>query len=208
MRQRALALAVALQFARSMRFVFLAASALLALAVRPSDACVPIDEEITPHEVDPAQANDTTPPPTPTATFSISRGESDSGCLSKSDCDGTYADIYVDVVGSDDVTPTERLGYILTIAGGDVPYHLYSRAGDGTPVFQPRGEFRYGFDYNDTEFAFDLEVRTIDLNGNISPPTVLHIALDEGGGCSISAQRSDWLVLPVLLFALRRRRRC
>jgi hypothetical protein len=208
MRQRVLALAAALQFARRMRFAVLAASALLALA-RPADACVPIDDEITPHEVDPAHANDTTPPPAPEATFSISRGERGGGCsLSMTDCDGKYANIYVDVVGSDDATPPERMGYILTVAGGDPPRELYQRFQDGVPVFQPRGEFSYNFDYDDDEFGFDLEVRTIDLNGNISAPTVLHIALNEGGGCSVSAQRSEWLLLPVLLFALRRRRRC
>jgi hypothetical protein len=191
-----------------MRFAVLAASALLALAVRPADACVPIDEEITPHELDPAQANDTTPPPTPTATFSISRGERDSGCLSKTDCDGTYADIYIDVVGTDDATPPERLGYILTITGGDRPRGLYSRVQDGIPVFQPRGAFRYGFDYDDEEFAFDLEVRTVDLNGNVSEPTVLHVGLHEGGGCATTTPRSEWAVLLALGLVLRRRRRC
>ncbi|HTL35732.1 MAG TPA: MYXO-CTERM sorting domain-containing protein [Kofleriaceae bacterium] len=190
-----------------MRFAVLAALAFLALP-HPADACVPIDEEITPHEVDPTQANDTTPPPAPEATFSISKRERGGGCLSKTDCDGKYANIYVDVAGTDDATPPERLGYILTIAGGDLPHGIYQRFDDGMPVFQPRGEFTYGFDYEEEDFSFDLEVRTIDLNGNISPPTLLHIDMHEGGGCSTTKQRSEWLLLPVLGFLLRRRRRC
>jgi MYXO-CTERM domain-containing protein len=53
-----------------------------------------------------------------------------------------------------------------------------------------------------------FEVRVIDLNGNISEPTLLHIGGHEDSGCSTTAQRSDWLLLLVLGFVLRRRRRC
>jgi hypothetical protein len=190
-----------------MRFVALAV-VLAAVAVRPADACVPIDDEISDHMLDPAHASDSTPPATPTADFSISRHEVDGGCTSKTDCDGKYARIYIDVVGTDDATPTDRLGYILTITGGDKPHGMYSRVPDGMPVFQPRGELSYGFDYDDEEFAFDLEVRTVDLNGNVSEPTVLRIEAHEAGGCSTAGQRTEWLLLPVLAFALRRRRRC
>ena len=124
------------------------------------------------------------------------------------DCDGKYANIYVDVAGTDDATPPERLGYILTLAGGDPPRDLYSRFMHGVPVFQPRGEFSYNFDYDDEEFAFDLEVRTVDLNGNVSDTSILHISMNEGGGCSSTRHRSEWMLLPVLAFLLRRRRRC
>jgi hypothetical protein len=192
-----------------MRFVVPTVYAvLLAVSVRPADACVPPDDEISDHELDPAHASDSTPPATPTADFTIARNETDSGCLSKSDCDGKSADIYINVDGTDDATPTDRLGYILTITGGDKPHGMYSRFQDGMPVFQPRGELSYGFDYDDEDFAFDLEIRTVDLNGNVSEPTVLHIEEHAPGGCSTSAQRTEWLLLPVLAFALRRRRRC
>ena len=171
------------------------------------DACVLESPELTPHELDPAHAGDTVAPRTPQATFSISRLEVGGGCA-QTDCDGKYARVDVEVTGEDDQTPRERLGYILTITGGDTPSNTYTAVPDDMPVFQPQGSFSYGFDYDDHEYAFDLEIRTVDLNGNVSEPTLLHIAEHDAGGCSItSSVRSEWLALPVLWFVLRLRRR-
>jgi hypothetical protein len=171
------------------------------------DACVLESPEITPHELDPAHASDTVAPRTPQATFSIARHEVGGGCA-QSDCDGKYANVYVEVTGGDDQTPRERLGYILTIIGGDTPANMYTAVPNGMPAFQPQGSFTYGFDYDDHEYAFDLEIRTVDLNGNVSEPTLLHIAEHDAGGCSItSSVRSEWLAFPVMCFVLRLRRR-
>ena len=175
-------------------------------APQEANACVPVDAEITDHAIDPAYAGDTTPPPAPQVDVQIARRDTGGGCTS-TDCDGQSANIYIDITAGDDMTPAARMGYILTISGGDTPTGLYSRAVDGMPYFQPHGSFGYGFDYNASDFAFDVEVRAIDLNGNISAPTIVHIADKASSGCSMSGSSSQWLLLPVLGFVLRRRRR-
>jgi hypothetical protein len=178
----------------------------LALFAVPVDAaaCVPEFPGITPHELDAGHAGDTVPPSTPHAAFSISRHEVGGGCT-QTDCDGKYADVRVDVTGGDDRTPPERLGYILTITGGDTPAKLYTAAPSGMPVFQPEGSFTYSFDYEDHDFAFDVEVRTVDLNGNVSEPALLHIAEHAAGGCTTTVT-GTWLAVPVIALLLRRRR--
>ncbi len=79
----------------------------------------------------------------------------------------------------------------------------------GMLVAQPHGEFQWGFAYDDVEFAFDVEVRVVDLNGNMSEPARVHIeSADRGVGCmSATPVHSEWLLLPVLGLVLRRRRR-
>lgn len=188
---------------------FIVVFALLVLA-RPSDACVLPNPEITPHDLDPAQAGDTVPPPAPQATYTIARGEIGGGCGAKTDCDGKYASISLDVQATDDATPADRLGYLITIVGGgDPPNGLYGRGFQGAGVVvQPRGNFEWSFDYDDKDFAFDVEIRVVDLNGNMSTPTVLHIAAEDSGGCmSASSTHSEWMLLPVVAFLLRPRRR-
>jgi MYXO-CTERM domain-containing protein len=203
---RGVALAAVLQSHDGMRLALCAALVGLFAVPCEAHACVPEFPGITPHELDPAYASDIVAPGTPQATFSISRHEIGGGCA-QSDCDGRYADVYVDVTGGDDRTPQERLGYILTIAGGDTPAKMYSAVPNGMPVFQGQGSFRFGFDYDDRDFAFDVEIRTVDLNGNISEPTLLHIAEHDASGCSTTSPvTSAWLALLVLGFVLRRRR--
>lgn len=190
-----------------MRIALHAALAVLLTVRGEADACVLESPEITPHELDPAHANDTVAPGVPQATFSIARHEVGGGCT-HTDCDGKYAGVYIEVTGSDDQTPRERLGYILTITGGDTPANLYTAVSNGMPAFQPQGSFTYSFDYDDHEYAFDLEIRTVDLNGNVSEPTLLHIAEHDAGGCSTtSSDRNGWLAFPVACFVLRSRRR-
>lgn len=196
-----------MQIVADMRVALRAVLFPLALLAAPgdADACVPEFTGITPHELDPAQAGDTVAPATPRATFSISRREVGGGCA-HTDCDGKYASVDVDVIGDDDRTPVERLGYILTITGGDPPAGMYSVVPDGMPIFQPQGSFSFGFDHDDHDFAFDLAVRTVDLNGNVSEPTRLHIAEHGAGGCSTTAAATGgWLVLPIIGLVLRRR---
>jgi uncharacterized protein (TIGR03382 family) len=171
------------------------------------DACVLEPPEIAPHELDPAHASDMVAPTTPQATFSIARHEVGGGCA-QTDCDGKYASVDVEVTGDDDQTPRARLGYILPITGGDTPANMYTAVPNGMPVFQPNGFFRYSFDHDDHAYAFDLEIRTVDLNGNVSEPTLLHIAEHEAGGCSTtSRQWSGWLAVSVVYLVLRFRRR-
>jgi hypothetical protein len=191
----------------AMRFAIVLA--LLALS-RPSDACVPPNPETTTHEVDPAHSGDTVAPSKPDADYTIARTTIGGGCGgAKTDCDGKYATIYLHIDATDDATSTEKLGYDIKIIGGDTPKALYGRGFEGQGVVvQPRGDFEWSFDYDDTEFAFDVEIRAVDLNGNMSEPAVLHIAGDDrDDGCmSAAPAHSEWMLLPVLAFILRRRR--
>ncbi|HEY5926816.1 MAG TPA: MYXO-CTERM sorting domain-containing protein [Kofleriaceae bacterium] len=180
---------------------------LVVLPLRDAAACVRPADGIEPHVLDSAHANDTTPPAAPTVTHSVDRHEVDGGCGTTTDCDGKYGRIYVSVVASDDAAPVERLGYLVRVVGGDVPRDLRMPWFDNDARQQPQGELALGFDYDDDAFDFELEVRVVDLNGNISEPTIVRIADEQSsGGCSTAAS-PGWWVLAAIAFVLRRRRR-
>ena len=176
--------------------------------VRPADACVRPDDGLVPHVLDPAHANDTTPPAASQVTFSVSRSKIDGGCTAKTDCDGEYGRIYVDIVASDDATPVAKLGYLVRVVGGDVPEQLINPWFDSDARQQAEGSISYGFDYDDNAFDFELEVRVVDLNGNISEPTIVRIHdHQDSGGCATGAGSPAAFVLGALLLVLRPRAR-
>ena len=185
--------------------------ALAALPPRDADACVRPDPGLLPHVLDPAHAGDAVPPLAPSVTYTVSRTEiGGGGCgTAKTDCDGKYGRIYLDIVAFDETTPPERLAYLVTVVGGDVPAELIHPWHDGDPRVQAQGSIEYGFDYDDNKFDFEIEVRVVDLNGNISEPAIVRIAdeYDGGGGCA-SAPGSGALVLVGFALALQRRRCC
>lgn len=155
------------------------AAALLLLVLAPSfprttGACslVPVDDG--PHLNDPAYESDTVPPGPVTASFDVSRSSGDgSGCGTSHGC-GPVSMVHVAVTATDDQAPVEHLGYRVAIVGGQPPPHLGFPTDDRVAVW---GEFNWRFDpsYRGA-FSFDVEIRAIDLNGNVGPATVLTIS--------------------------------
>lgn len=186
--------------------------ALAALPPRNADACVKPDDGLMPHVLDPAQASDTIAPLAPSVTYSVSRTQiGGGGCgAAKTDCDGKYGRIDVDIVAFDETAPAERLGYLVTVTGGDKPAQLIMPWPDADARQQAQGHLEFGFDYDDNKFDFEVEVRVVDLNGNVSEPAVVRIADEhEGdGGCSTVPAGNAALVLLALAATLRRRRSC
>jgi hypothetical protein len=183
--------------------------ALLALPLSNAQACVFVAYQ--PHALDAGYADDVVPPNRPEVTYSVVRREIGGGCGDPaSSCDGKYADVALEIVSTDDRAPMSRLGYVVrVIAGGDPPRALRPPAASGeTPLgIEAPGSVAFGFDYEDDAFDFELEVRVIDLNGNISEPTVVRVIEDDSAACSTSPRFPSWtVVLGALALVLRRRR--
>ena len=182
---------------------------LLAADPKLADACSFAPNET--HELDPAFSSDTTAPGAPTVSAMVHRWEYPSSCFD-------IGLISVALAATDDAAPANRLGYKLRVASGDPPDRLGIGADAIAPPSLDGGSVSLFFSYMDYAFAFDLEVRAVDLNGNEGPPTIVFIAdeapaNDDDGPAGCSATRSSsanalasLLVLGVLLLALRPRR--
>jgi hypothetical protein len=178
----------------------------LMMATSPSEACTFVPSQVSPHMVDPAEASDTVAPAIADVVGTYHRNEPE-GCKEPegSLCEG-YAMVSINIDASDDRTPVAKLGYMISIVpGGDVPDGMRASWNDPSPVLDNANHDLYWFvSYDDEDFAFDIEVQVVDLNGNVSEPKRVHIE-NGSGGCSTT--RSDWTVVPVLALLLRRRRR-
>ena len=60
------------------------------------------------------------------------------------------------------------------VPGGDLP-EGFEGWGDA-PIEAPTGHIYEDISRDDENFDFDLEVRVVDLNGNVSAPRVVNIA--------------------------------
>lgn len=176
---------------------------------RIADACTIV--ATPPFAIDPAYADDVTPPPTPKVTAEVYRGDRTErdGCSEvHSSCGDKYAGIELRITSLDDRAPFEKLGYHVRYVSGDAPKDLTIVDG---PVVGVGGGLRLPFDPDDeSDFAVTLEVSVVDLNGNYSEPTLVTVAEDHLMSCSASAIDSRifvWLVLSYLLWPRRHRRR-
>jgi uncharacterized protein (TIGR03382 family) len=175
------------------------------LEPRPASACSLVGNDD--HTLDAAYANDTVAPSAVVAGAVIYRSADDAGCAGASSC-GDIASIAISVAATDDAAPADKLGYQLRVVGGDVPAGLNIPT---QPVMTYGGdELYFYFNYGDRSgFAFDLEIRARDLNGNLGPAMVMTVGEPgEGGGCSSSGGNLPALgaVLVALALVLRRRR--
>jgi hypothetical protein len=152
---------------------------LLALAPslpRPTGACDLVPEDHGPHVLDPAHASDTEAPSAPVVSFEVYRAERESaGCGTYDTCGNGDSTIHVVVSATDDLTPADQLGYRFTILSGYVPPNLRVPADDRRPWAGDELSWRFAGDYRGA-FQFDVEVRAVDLNGNVGPATVLTIS--------------------------------
>jgi hypothetical protein len=142
--------------------VWLAAAAAIAIIPDPAAACSFVGNRR--HVLDPAHAADATPPgPTTVLDVTVGRYDTD-GCVS--DTCGAYGVLTLSLAATDDATP-----------GGDLAYQLVAVRGSAPPgllLDQPIGGdplYLY-FDFDDV-LDLDLEIRAVDLNGNLGPPVVI-----------------------------------
>jgi hypothetical protein len=184
---------------------------------RLAHACSLVQD--VPHTLDPsAKATDTTAPAAPTVSVtSIERGKGPktnvSSCSqSASSCDD-LGSVDLQLGAQDDQTPTDQIGYQIELAGGELP------SGMTLPSQAVRARagaiYLHWIDgaHDDQEsISFTLQVRAVDLAGNIGPATTVEVHDSGSGGCSlIPSPLSAWpfTTLTILLLAhlLRRRRR-
>ncbi|NVB77317.1 MAG: hypothetical protein HOV81_02885 [Kofleriaceae bacterium] len=176
---------------------------------RIADACTigPTPE----FAVDAAYSDDMTPPPTPTVTAEVYRGDltKEHGCSeTRSSCGDKYAGIELRITSLDDRAPFDKLGYHVRYVSGDSPSKL--KIVDG-PVLGFGGSVKLPFDPDDeSDFAVTLEVSVVDLNGNYSEPTIVTVSEDHLMSCSASQVDSRmfvWLAVGFVLWPRRRLRR-
>jgi len=166
----------------------------IALDARPADACTPfVNGE---YSQDAAHANDSVAPSN--VDVNVAFGEVPDMC-------GWDTGLALRVMASDDMTPTDRLGYQLRIIAGTVPSGWPQS--DAPVTVGLAGELV--FQLYDDELAFTLEVAAVDLNHNVGPPTIVEI--EHGGGCSSTAPQFSLVpflaIAGVVLRRTRRRRR-
>jgi len=190
------------------RFLLAAAGVALVVAPRPADACSLIANGDW--QPDTAQASDTTPPAAPTVEITdVHRSEDRSGCGGTSSC-GDLATIHLAVSATDDRATAAQLGYELRVVGGTPPAGFDPEAaGRVTPAFGD--ELVFYFDFAAPSFEVDVEVRAVDANGNLGPPTVVTISdVVDRGGCTTHRANSGMigfgLTALAAAVALRRRR--
>lgn len=141
---------------------------------RPSGACSPAPQDGGSHALDPAFSTDTAAPGAVDATFDIYRASnSGGGGCSHDSCGGGFNEVALQLTAADDRTPGERMGYRFTIVGGQTPPYLNFPTGDRLVGY---GEVNWRYDSSfDGKFSFDVEIRAVDLNGNVGPATVVTI---------------------------------
>lgn len=143
---------------------------------RPTGACSPLAANNGPHELDLQFATDTVAPSAVTASAAIDddKGSSDGGGgCSTPVCGDGGSFVVLNVSATDDRAPAERIGYRLTISGGQPPQGLDLPA---TAVLSASGDLLLRYNINASAFAFDLDIRAVDLNGNIGPATVIAVS--------------------------------
>ena len=192
------------RFAMTRALPALALALALALVdARPAAACSLVGT--TEHQLDPAYANDITPPTEVTAAAEVHRSADTSGCGGVSSC-GDLASISVTVDALDNAAPADLLGYQFRVVNGDVPEGLDFPT---TAVQSDAGDQLYFyFNYDDRSgFGFDLEIRARDLNGNLGPPVVIYVSELQEGGCKVGGHASmlAGVLLALALLVLRRR---
>jgi hypothetical protein len=156
----------------------LAALALILIAPsipRPTGACSALAENSGPLELDAAFAADAVPPSAVIASVSIDADDGDGGggggCGTPLCGDGGHF-VVLNVSATDDQAPAQRIGYRLAVVGGQAPEGMTIPS---TAVLSDNGDLLLRFLNTTSAFAFDLEIRAVDLNGNIGPATVLAV---------------------------------
>lgn len=141
---------------------------------RPTGACSALPDNAGEHVVDTAFATDLVPPSAVTVAIAVERepGSGNGGCGGAA-CSDRSNIVFLSVDATDDRAPSARLGYQLTVVAGQVPSGMIIPT---TAVGAIDGDLRLWFPNDTKAIAFDLEIRAVDLNGNVGPATVVAIS--------------------------------
>lgn len=138
---------------------------------RPVGACSPVSEDDGPHAVDVAFSTDTVAPSAVDATVDVYRSSTGGGGCANS-CGNGFNMVQISLNAIDDRTSIDRMAYRFTIVGGQPPPGLMWPSDDR---FAP-GEVNYRFDSSfHGAVSFTVEIRAVDLNGNVGPATTVTI---------------------------------
>lgn len=126
------------------------------------------------HELDATYADDATPPGSVTVTADVARLHDSGGCGAVATC-GSYGFIELYVDAGDDRTPSDQIGFQVTVVGGTTPPGWNVHAGNASAV-RPADPGRLVI-YFDVDAPLDvqLEVRAVDLNGNVGAPATVTV---------------------------------
>jgi hypothetical protein len=184
----------------------LVAAAAVVAVPRTADACSLADNGLW--VADPTHSGDRTAPSLPEVVdVEVLRNADSGGCVAAG-C-GDRASIHLALSATDDRAQPDLIGYEIRVAGGQPPRGL-------DPMREGRvrgGQFYFFFDYGAPGFTVDLEVRAVDLNGNLGPPVIVTVSdAEPSAGCMSVARQHGLvtfgLVLLVLGWVTRRRYRC
>ncbi len=141
---------------------------------RPTGACSALPDHGGEHVVDAAFANDLVPPSAVTVVSAVDRdpGDGGGGCGGAA-CSDKSNIVFLSLDATDDRAPVARLGYQLRVVAGQVPSGMTIPT---TAVDAIDGDLRLWFPSDTRSIAFDLEIRAVDLNGNVGPATVIAIS--------------------------------
>lgn len=149
-------------------------------------------------------------PPSATTVVNISRYIEDEE--SEASCTTGYSSGYclggvlvVRFQATDDMTPADRLGFVVRIISGTWPKDFSLGP---NPIGGSEGRFTYSLPAK--AYSLELEVQAIDLDENLGPPTRFTVSQPEHEHSQAPLASMQWLGLVALagVFGGRRRRRC
>jgi hypothetical protein len=174
-------------------FAALAFALGLTMHSRSADACSLFNNGV--HAADPSFASDHVAPGPVDVIAKVTENPDRSQC--------SYASsISLKVAATDDMAPHNRLGYQLRIVEGDAPSG-WNVGADPLTVGLAEELVFYSAD---EDMKFTLEVRAVDLNQNVGPPTLVEVEHSEGGCSTSTPDFALVTVLAPLLIVCRRRR--
>ena len=184
--------------------------AISASSLDQARACIPISP--MEHVVDAdEEAIDTTPPEVPVlGEVVIERDPAGDGCWSASACQGAGSvDLSIEM-SADDRTSSDEMGYVIELAGGELPRNMTLPAGPVRAYSSgDSGVISFYFSDDDQDLDFTLSVRAMDLAGNLGEPVMVEVGDGSSSGCSAGARSGSMtmiLVILALAVAVRRRR--
>jgi hypothetical protein len=160
------------------------------------------------HTIDPAQVGvDQTPPQLlePTVAELQTYDHGSNGCTPK--CGSDHGARLINL-GTDDMTPADRIGYRVTLVAGEARY--LTTSGGSALLGAADGSLLVYWD-GDDDFDFTLQLIAVDAAGNESAPKTVRVFA--GGGCSVGGRRASaglevvMLALALVSAAARPRRR-
>ncbi len=157
------------------------------------------------HELDVLQRGDAVAPILTAVSIAVTPPD-----LSSSSSCGDLGRVTLVVTASDDRTPQDKLGYVVTLAdGGSLPTWLAMPRYTALANSASDDSLISTYDADAPPQDLDLAVRAVDLNGNLSEPMLVKFeAPRDSGGCSAQGPgRAAFAGLLALAALLGRRRR-